>query len=70
MSEIDRRRLPRPSIDAAARLKTIAARAGRLAGEDADSPAKAAKPGRTDYLAVKAALQERLLDEIGERGLL
>lgn len=70
MSEIDRRRLSRFSNDAAARLKSVAARAGRTAGDDPDVAAKAAKPGRADYLSVKAALQERLLDEIGERGLL
>ena len=67
---IDRRRLTRLSSDAAARLKTVAARAGRPPTEDVDTSAPVAKPGRADYLAVKAALQERLLDEIGERGLL
>ena len=67
---IDRRALSRRSSDAAARLKTVAARAGRLPTEDGDTAARPAKPGRSDYLAVKAALQERLLDEIGERGLL
>ncbi len=67
---INRRRLSRRSTDAAARLKTVAARAGRLAGDEADPEVKVTKPGRADYLAVKAALQERLLDEIGERGLL
>jgi len=70
INAIDRRRLLRPSADAAARLKHVAARAGRLTSEDADPAAKVSKPGRSDYLAVKAALQERLLDEIGERGLL
>jgi pilus assembly protein CpaF len=71
MNEIDRRRLSRLSNDATARLKTVAARVGRTPNEEADlAAAKTAKPGRTDYLAVKAALQERLLDEIGERGLL
>jgi pilus assembly protein CpaF len=71
MSEIDRRRLARLSSDAAARLKTVAARAGRTtSGEDANTPVQPTKPGRADYLTVKAALQERLLDEIGERGLL
>jgi pilus assembly protein CpaF len=67
---IDRRRFSRLSGDAAARLKTAAARSGRLPTEDTDTGAKITKPGRADYLAVKAALQERLLDEIGERGLL
>ena len=67
---INRRRLSRSSADAAARLKSVAARAGRLTTEEADPGVKAIKPGRADYLAVKAALQERLLDEIGERGLL
>jgi len=69
-SAIDRRRLTRLSTDAAARLKTAAARTGRGPGEDADHGPRATKAGRADYLAVKAALQERLLDEIGERGLL
>jgi len=68
---IDRRRLARSlSSEAAARLKTIAGKGGlRLTSEESD-PGKAAKGGRTDYQAVKAALHERLLDEIGERGLL
>jgi pilus assembly protein CpaF len=71
VSGIDRRLLPRGlSTDAAARLKTIAKPGLRLTREDADAAAKAARQGRTDYLAVKAALHERLLDEIGERGLL
>jgi pilus assembly protein CpaF len=66
---IDRRRLGRAlSTDAAGRLKALAGRSGqRVAKEESDA---AAKPGRTDYQAVKAALHERLLDEIGERGLL
>ena len=67
---INRRRLSRLSTDAAARLKTVAARTGRLTSDDAAPEVKAGKPGRADYLAVKAALQERLLDEIGQRGLL
>ena len=67
---IDRRRLSRLTPDAAARLRTVAARAGRAPVEDGDASARTAKPGRADYLAVKAGLQERLLDEIGERGLL
>ena len=68
---LDRRRLLRPlTSDAAARLKTVTGRPGmRTAKEDGDA-AKAGKPGRADYLAVKATLHERLLDEIGERGLL
>ncbi len=72
MNEIDRRRLARPTADIASRLKNSSSRsAGRTAGEDADlGTAKPSKPGRADYLSVKAALQERLLDEIGERGLL
>src|SRR5205085_494327 len=72
VNEIDRRRLARPTADIASRLKNISSRgAGRTAGEDADlGTAKPSKPGRADYLSVKAALQERLLDEIGERGLL
>jgi pilus assembly protein CpaF len=69
---LNRRRLGRSPNDAAARLKNVATRSSRVAGEEADPIA--AKPltkaGRADYLSVKAALQERLLDEIGERGLL
>ena len=68
---IDRSRFVRQSDDLAARLKTVAARSARTPTEEADpNPAKAAKPGRTDYLTVKASLQERLLEEIGQRGLL
>ena len=69
---IDRRLLSRRTNDTAARLKGIATRTGRPAGEEVDADPKSglSKPGRADYLAVKAALQERLLDEIGERGLL
>ena len=73
MNPINRRQLSRLSPDASARLRAVAARAGRATGEEADPAApaaKAAKSPRSDYLAVKAALQERLLDEIGERGLL
>jgi pilus assembly protein CpaF len=68
---IDRRKLLRSlSSDAAARLKNVASRSGvRLTNDEPDAAAKA-KGGRTDYLAVKAALHERLLDEIGERRLL
>ena len=68
---IDRQRLARSlSTEAAARLKTIAGKSGlRLTREEADS-GKTIKPGRTDYQAVKATLLDRLLDEIGERGLL
>src|SRR5262245_39067244 len=72
MDPIDRRRLARSlSTDAATRLKTLAGKPGlRLTKAESDPGAKASKPGRTDYLTVKAALHERLLDEIGERGLL
>lgn len=67
---IDRRRLLRSrSHDTAQRLKTVAARAGRGGNEEAEITTKG-KPGRADYLTVKAALHERLLDEIGDRGLL
>jgi pilus assembly protein CpaF len=66
---IDRSRFVRSSDDLAARLKTVAAKSARSAAEDAD-PNKPARPGRADYLTVKATLQERLLEEIGERGLL
>jgi pilus assembly protein CpaF len=69
---IDRRRLVRSmSTEAAARLKSVAGKPGlRLTKEESDTGVKALKPGRSDYQAVKAALHERLLDEIGERGLL
>jgi pilus assembly protein CpaF len=70
---LNRRRLSRLPSDATARLKNVAAaRTTRVAGEDADPIAvkPLARTGRADYLSVKAALQERLLDEIGERGLL
>ncbi len=73
MNTINRRQLSRLSPDAAARLRAVAARAGRTTGEETDSAGavpKAAKSPRTDYLTVKAALQEKLLDEIGERWLL
>jgi pilus assembly protein CpaF len=71
VNEFDRNRLARSSVDIAARLKTMAAaKTGRLQAEETGSPAKGGKPGRADYLTVKAMLQERLLDEIGERGLL
>ena len=71
-SAIDRRRLLRSlSTDAAARLRTVAARSGaRFTKEEPDSGTKATRHGRADYLAVKAALHERLVDEIGERRLL
>ena len=69
--KIDRSRFVRQSDDLAARLKTVAARSARMPAEEADpNPAKAVKPGRTDFLTVKASLQERLLEEIGQRGLL
>jgi len=70
VNEFDRNRLARSSVDIAARLKGMAAKTGRLQPEETGSPAKGGKPGRADYLTVKAMLQERLLDEIGERGLL
>ena len=69
----DRRRLLRPSSnEAAARLKSAAAsRLGvRPARDEPEAGPRAKTPGRSDYLAVKAILHERLLDEIGERRLL
>ena len=57
--------------DAAARLRTVSSKGGlRLTKEETDLGAKQAKSARSDYLSVKAALHEKLLDEIGERGLL
>ncbi len=72
MNPIDRNRLTRSlSTDAAARLKALAGKSGhRVTSEESDPGAKATKHGRADYQAVKAALHERLLDEIGERRLL
>jgi pilus assembly protein CpaF len=70
VSDFDRNRLARSSVDIAARLKTLAAKTGRVPAEESGSTAKPVKSGRADYLTVKAMLQERLLDEIGERGLL
>jgi pilus assembly protein CpaF len=68
----DRSRLSRSvSTDTAERLKAVArkARPGLLGQEPATgtSPTRA---GRADYVAVKAALQVRLLDEIGQRQLM
>jgi len=66
---IDRRKFVRPTDEVVARLKTLAHKAARTTAEDAE-PSPAARSGKTDYFLVKAALQERLLEEIGERGLL
>jgi pilus assembly protein CpaF len=68
----DRSRLSRSvSTDTTERLKAVArkARPGLLGQEPATgtSPTRA---GRADYVAVKAALQVRLLDEIGQRQLM
>jgi len=41
-----------------------------MLAEDADSRAAHAAPGRSNYLAIKSALQERLLADIGEQKLL
>jgi pilus assembly protein CpaF len=68
MNPIDRSRLTRSlSTDAAVRLRALAGKSGK---EESDPGAKVVKHGRADYQAVKAALHERLLDEIGERRLL
>jgi len=69
----DRRRLLRsPAADAAARLRSAAGRSARpgAAGDEGDPSTRAARPGRADYLTVKAELHERLLEEFGERRLL
>ena len=68
---IDRNRLSKSlSSEAAQRLKAVSARARpRVMGEMEPDPG-AARAGRADYLAVKAGLQERLLDEMGARHLL
>jgi pilus assembly protein CpaF len=69
---IDRRRLARSlSTDAASRLKTITGKTPiGLGPQVADAGGTAGQPGRAGYLAVKASLQEQLLDEIGQRRLL
>lgn len=67
MAPIDRSRLPRSlSGDAASRLKNLADRGSRTSTDDESSRGG----GRSDYQSVKAALHERLLDEIGDRRLL
>src|SRR5262249_1699512 len=72
VTPLDRNKPARsPSTQAAPRLKSIWGRpGGRPTREGAHPPAHAGEPARPDSLAVKAALHERLLDEIGERGLL
>ena len=56
MNEFDRNRLARSSVDIAARLKSMAVKTGRLPTEETGTPAKTGKPGRADYLTVKAML--------------
>ena len=65
-------RLRRPVTgETAARLTTVRKRPpGPMLAEDADSRAAHAAPGRSNYLAIKSALQERLLADIGEQKLL
>jgi pilus assembly protein CpaF len=69
---VDRNRLARSlSANAAARLKRVAPRPKlRFATEPQEVDATSSKQGRAGYLAVKSTLQERLLDETGERHLL
>ena len=66
----DRRRLSRSlSGEAAARLKAVTGRkTPPVMGEPETEPQ--VRSSRADYLAVKATLQERLIDEMGERRLL
>jgi pilus assembly protein CpaF len=67
-----RQRLARSlSTEAAARLHAVASRAKvRLAGQEDPEAIRTGRPGKADYLTVKAALQDRLLDEIERRNLL
>jgi len=58
------------SLDAAERLRSSVRKAPARPGMEEVQKAEAvAPPSRLDYLAVKGALQERLLDELGERNL-
>jgi pilus assembly protein CpaF len=68
----DRRWLLRQSPnEAASRLRSATGRStARRVKDEQEAGTKGKPPGRADYLAVKAALHERLLDEIGERHLL
>ena len=70
-SQADRARLSKSlSTDAVQRLRAIGGgQRPRVMGEG-PSADEAPRAGRADYLAVKAILQERLLDEIGARHLL
>jgi len=70
-SQADRARLSKSlSTDAVQRLRAIGGgQRPRVMGEG-PSVDEAPRAGRADYLAVKAILQERLLDEIGARHLL
>ena len=72
VSRIDRRRLSSSlSAEAAARMKASTRPQSRqIAREDLDGNARAARSTRADYLAVKGALQDRLLDEMEQRNLL
>jgi pilus assembly protein CpaF len=64
----DRDRLSRTlTTEASDRLRTVARQVRRLGGEDTHSGGKL--KSRSDYLTVKAALQEKLIQEIGERRL-
>jgi pilus assembly protein CpaF len=67
----DRNRLSKSFATAAAqRLKAITARPRPNAIGEAPLDSQPPRSSRADYLAVKAVLQERLLDEIGERHIL
>jgi pilus assembly protein CpaF len=70
VSRIDRRRLSRSlSAEAAARMKASTGPGRQTAREELEVNARA-RLGRADYVAVKAALQDRLLDEMEQRNLL
>jgi pilus assembly protein CpaF len=64
-----RKRLGRAlSTDPAGRLKAITGRQSTISSEE--EPGDDRRARRADYITVKAALQDRLLEEIGERNLL
>jgi pilus assembly protein CpaF len=71
VSRIDRRRLSRSlSAEAAARMKASTGPQGRQTAREELEVNARARLGRADYVAVKAALQDRLLDEMEQRNLL
>jgi pilus assembly protein CpaF len=70
-TRIDRGRLSKSlSTEAAGRLKAGTGRSRARGIGESDVESAPQRTGRADYLAVKAALQERLLQEMGARHLL